>query len=295
MNGDVEFVPSPLQALICPAWSPGYSLSEKEWAYFDIKRAKAIDWKEDPIQELQLDDNERQILVDVVTEHLENGAFRDVVGEKGQGLIILLYGPPGCGKTLTAVELIAEQKRRPLLRISCGDLGEDAWRTDRELHNLLKLALKCSAVVLIDEADVFLSKRAETGTGNYDHNGLVAVFLKHLEYFPGVMFLTSNRKDEFDDAAESRIHIRLQYEALDVDRQANIWKSHLKGSHVPEDWDLDVCRELARKYDINGREIKNLVHVSTAICRQRNRKLSISDIEQVYALRRKPTSKPIQV
>jgi SpoVK/Ycf46/Vps4 family AAA+-type ATPase len=185
------------------------------------------------------------------------------------------------------VELIAEQKQRPLLRISCGDLGKDSWDADRELHSLLKLALKCSAIVLIDEADVFLSKRTETG--NYSHNGLVAVFLKHLEYFPGVMFLTSNRKDEFDDAAESRVHIRLQYRALDVDRQAKIWKSHLKGSHVPDDWDLDVCRELARKYDINGREIKNLVHVSMAICRQRNRKLSMNDIEQVYALRRKAT------
>jgi SpoVK/Ycf46/Vps4 family AAA+-type ATPase len=192
-------------------------------------------------------------------------------------------------------ELIAEQKQRALLRISCGDLGKDPWDTDRELHSLLKLALKCSAIVLIDEADVFLSKRTESNDGNYWHNSLVAVFLKHLEYFPGVMFLTSNREDEFDDAAESRIHIRLQYDPLDVDRQAKIWKSHLKGSHVPEDWDLDVCRELARKYDINGREIKNLVHVSMAICRQRNRKLSMNDIEQVYALRRKPTSIPIEV
>jgi len=191
------------------------------------------------------------------------------------------------------VELIAEQKRRPLLRISCSDLGENIWRTDGELTKLLKLALKCSAVVLIDEADVFLSKRSETGAGNYGHNALVAVFLKHLEYFPGVMFLTSNRKDEFDEAAESRIHVRLQYEALDIDRQAKIWKSHLKGFHIPEDWDLDVFRELARKYDVNGREIKNLVHVSTAICRQRGRKLSMSDIEQVYALTRKSTSKPI--
>lgn len=191
-------------------------------------------------------------------------------------------------------ELIAEQKQRPLLRISCGDLGENTWNTDRELHNLLKLALKCSAIVLIDEADVFLSKRTDTSAGGHNYNALVSVFLKHLEYFPGVMFLTSNRKDEFDDAAESRIHIRLQYEALDVDRQAKIWKSHLKGSHVPEGWDLDVCRELARKYDINGREIKNLVHVSMAICRQRNRKLSMNDLEQLYALRRKPTSMPIE-
>jgi SpoVK/Ycf46/Vps4 family AAA+-type ATPase len=186
-------------------------------------------------------------------------------------------------------ELIAEQKQRPLLRISCSDLGQYTWETDRALHHLLKLALKCSAIVLIDEADVFLSKRTESGIGYNSHNGLVAVFLKHLEYFPGVMFLTSNRKDEFDDAVESRIHIRLQYGALDVEKQAKIWKSHLKGSHIPEDWDLEVCRELARKYNINGREIKNLVHVSVAICRQRNKKLSMNDIEQVYALRRKLT------
>ena len=74
------------------------------WGYLDIERVKAIDWKEDPIQELQIHADKKQILVDVVTEHLENGGLRDFVGEKGQGLIILLYGPPGCGKTLTAGE-----------------------------------------------------------------------------------------------------------------------------------------------------------------------------------------------
>jgi hypothetical protein len=102
MKDDIKFEPSPLQALICPPWSPGYSLSEKEWGYFDIKQIELVAWKENPILELQIPENERQILVDVVTDHLDKGGFRDIVGEKGQGMIILLYGPPGCGKTLTA-------------------------------------------------------------------------------------------------------------------------------------------------------------------------------------------------
>ncbi|KAJ7099777.1 hypothetical protein C8R44DRAFT_642185 [Mycena epipterygia] len=60
------------------------------------------------------------------------------------------------------------------------------------------------AAVLIDEADVFLEER---GTASIERNAMVAVFLRQLEYFQRVLFLTTNRVKQFNPAFQSRIHL----------------------------------------------------------------------------------------
>ena len=93
----------------------------------------------------------------------------DVVHGKGEGLIILLHGPPGVGKTSTA-ECVAAQLKRPILPITCGDLGSDPKELERNLDNFCTLAHKWRCVLLLDEADVFLSKREK---GDMDRNARV--------------------------------------------------------------------------------------------------------------------------
>jgi len=78
--------------------------------------------------------------------------------QKGKGLIFLLHGSPGTGKTLTA-ELVAEHTKRPLLKISTGEPGSYEERMSAELEKLLAWASTWKAIVLIDEADVFLEQR----------------------------------------------------------------------------------------------------------------------------------------
>ena len=83
----------------------------------------------------------------------------DVVRGKGQGLIILLHGAPGVGKTSTA-ECVAANAGRPLLPITCGDLGgSSASEVESNLEKYFDLARKWECVLLLDEADVFLSAR----------------------------------------------------------------------------------------------------------------------------------------
>ena len=85
--------------------------------------------------------------------------------------------------------------------------------------------------MLIDEADIFLEARDDKG-GNVERNSLVTskymnycsfwigiflirvllVFLKELEYFSGIVFLTTNRIALFDKAMKSRIYLALSYE-----------------------------------------------------------------------------------
>lgn len=85
----------------------------------------------------------------------------DLVRDKGKGLIILLHGAPGVGKTSTA-ECVAEANNRPLLPITCGDLGITAQDVERKLEINFRLAQAWSCVLLLDEADVFLAQRTSS-------------------------------------------------------------------------------------------------------------------------------------
>ena len=94
----------------------------------------------------------------------------DVVRGKGKGLIILLHGAPGVGKTSTA-ECVAAQLQRPLLSITCGDISTSVKQAEATLQEYCALAYRWRCVLLLDEADVFLAKREK---GDIARNALVS-------------------------------------------------------------------------------------------------------------------------
>ena len=150
----------------------------------------------------------------------------DIVRGKGKGLILLLHGAPGVGKTSTA-ECVAEANGKMLFPITCGDLGTTAADVEMELSEKFHLAELWDCVLLLDEADVFLAQRTK-----YDvsRNSLVSVFLRVLEYFTGILFLTTNRVGAFDEAFKSRIHVSLYYPPLDWMQTDAIWRMHMRRS-----------------------------------------------------------------
>jgi SpoVK/Ycf46/Vps4 family AAA+-type ATPase len=98
----------------------------------------------------------------------------DFISGKGEGQIILLHGPPGTGKTLTAgnystknnqlsltkSESVAEYTKRPLLSITAADLGHEPHALEENLLRYFKRATDWDAIVLLDEADVYLEQRS---------------------------------------------------------------------------------------------------------------------------------------
>lgn len=147
----------------------------------------------------------------------------DIVQGKGTGLVLLLHGAPGVGKTSTA-ECIAELTRRPLFPITCGDIGDNAADVQRNLEQNFHLAHHWNCVLLLDEADVFLAQRERT---DLKRNALVSVFLRVLEYYRGILFLTTNRVGMFDDAFKSRIHLSLYYPPLNRKSSFKVWKMNI--------------------------------------------------------------------
>ena len=109
------------------------------------------------------------------------------------------------------------------------------------------------------------------------------VFLRMLEYYKGVLFLTTNRVSTFDQAFESRIHLKLHYPDLNIKARKAIWITLLQKSQPPANFKVEEIAELA-KYDINGRQIKNTVKTSQLFAASKNELLSASHIHSVLRI-----------
>jgi hypothetical protein len=123
--------------LLCPPYEFGFSLSRKEWCRFFIDYLRDVKWKENPWQSLIIGDQERLVLKSLVTSHTYPNNPRDQTQQKGKGLVILLHGTPGSGKTLTA-ETAAEGTEKALISTSLGELNkwnryEQPWTSLDEL------------------------------------------------------------------------------------------------------------------------------------------------------------------
>lgn len=82
-------------------------------------------WNKIAFKQLVASEETKELIQAVVTAHGQRTSVApDIIEGKGQGLLILLHGAPGTGKTLTA-ESIAEAQERPLYRVTCGDIGTE--------------------------------------------------------------------------------------------------------------------------------------------------------------------------
>ena len=102
---------------------------------------------------------------------------------------------------------------------------------------------------------------------------MVAVFLRHVEYYRGILFLTTNRITTFDEAFLSRIHGALHFAELSRATKAQIWQAFLRKAGLPPA-ELDDARvqDLAVR-DINGRQIKNACRTATSLALSRGEAL----------------------
>jgi SpoVK/Ycf46/Vps4 family AAA+-type ATPase len=155
-----------------------------------------------------------------------------------------------------------------------------------ELKRLLQYATMWKSVVLLDEADVFLEARDERA-GDAKRNALVAVFLKELEYFSGVVFLTTNRLRAFDRAMKSRIHLALGYGSPGMDTRTKIWMQYLQRVPVEETdiVDIDDAIDYVIRHPLNGREIAGAINTALTIARFEGEKLQIKHLEKVLDVR----------
>lgn len=258
----------------------GFDLKSKKWQALDVDCCFEPKIRTDAIENLVLPDEKLgmvKALVHKFTESKKSNPRKnattwaaDAIPNKGEGQIFLLHGPPGAGKTFTA-ECVAEFTSRPLLSLTCGDIGTSERDVEESLSTWFRYGEQWGAVMLIDEADVYLERRE---VNELTRNGLVSVFLRAMEYYRGILFLTTNRVGHFDPAFFSRIHVYIGYRPLDTEGRKRIWLQFFKKLEK-ERGDICTVRAGAKKYILsddvlldtewNGREIRNAFQTAVAL------------------------------
>ncbi|KAI9736323.1 MAG: hypothetical protein M1834_001209 [Cirrosporium novae-zelandiae] len=254
----------------------GFSLSKHNWMSFRISDLSQIKWSDNAIESLVMDTSQKKVILSLVTSPIFlKGLSTDVIGWKAKGLVVLLHGSPGTGKTLTA-ECVCEKLHRPLYNASGGELGSTPAGLEAALKDILELSARWNAIILIDEADVFLEQRT---AADIHRNSLVS------KYFEGMLFLTTNRVERFDKAFTSRIHLALNFPDLSPDMRREIWVNSLK--RLPaEDVDIDYD-ELSSPLNslveakLNGRVITYAVRTAKALAEADKEKLTVKHLRDV--------------
>ena len=246
--------------IYCSPFLYAFGLKSKQWLEFDIHAFSDVVWNTDAWSQLVLDDETKTVTRAFAHTQLNGGGdgFDDFIAGKSQGMIMLLAGPPGTGKTFTA-ESLGDELRQPLYSVSASELGSSASEVESSLGRAFDLSARWNALVLLDEADVFLQRRSES---HLERNGVVAVFLRKLEYFKGLVFLTTNRPSDFDEAFESRIHIKIQYPALTRDGRKQVWGKMIAKADDTAEHGAELGQEdISELSDValNGREIRNII------------------------------------
>jgi SpoVK/Ycf46/Vps4 family AAA+-type ATPase len=205
---------------------------------------------------------EQTDLIDILTAEMDV-LMDDIVEGKSGGTTVLCAGPAGVGKTLTA-EVYSEIIQRPLYRVHSGQLGLNVAEMEKALKDTLTRAQRWGAVMLIDEADVYIKRRDD----NIAANAVVGVFLRVLEYFNGLLFMTTNRVDDIDEAIISRCIAMIRYHPPAAEDRYQIWRV-MTGQFALQ-IDEALIEQLVNLFPTaTGRDIKGLAKLVAKFCQHK--------------------------
>ncbi|KAF5619487.1 P-loop containing protein [Fusarium sp. NRRL 52700] len=211
------------QAMLTVSTVECFSIENKTWCTAPIDDLRDIEWNTHAFDNLVIDEAEKRLLVGFIGA-AKNGKlqdFDDFVDGKGKGLVMLLCGPPGTGKTFTA-----------------------------------------------ESANVFLEKRSSS---NLTQNEMTTIFLRVLEYYKGIMMLTTNRYLAIDPAFESRIDLSFVFQDLEPASRAKVCDAIAKLASMP----------------LNGRQIKSAVKTAQILAASENLPLAVDHLQTVVFMRMK--------
>lgn len=248
-------------------------------AYFSVHAVNLVPYKykEDLSKNLVIPGDIKD-LVEMLVANSENETS-DIVEGKGNSTVICAIGDPGLGKTLLA-EVMSEQCKRPLYKIEADQLGETASELERNLTEILDRAQRWNCMVMIDEANAYVHERGI----DHKQNGIVGVFLRKLEYFRGILVLTTNQTkangDSFDidPAILSRCSAVFTFELPKKRESAEIWMIQAKTMGI--ELSQGIIQHVVLNYALSGRSIRNLLKLASSWAEHRGEELSTEHFDK---------------
>ena len=175
----------------------------------------------------------------------------------GRGISMLFTGPPGTGKTMSAMvmgnEMGVDVYRVDLSRVVSKYIGE----TEKNLGEIFEQARYGGAILFFDEADALFGKRSEVKDAHDKYANMeTAYLLQKMEEYDGLTILATNFKQNLDDAFLRRIQYVVRFPFPDVAQRERLWCSCLPPAMPVGDLDIPG---LARMFELAGGPIKNIV------------------------------------
>lgn len=187
-----------------------------------------------------------------VLQYLKDWGIKDK--KRGIDAKIILYGAAGTGKTLTALAL-AKSLKKPIVSFDCSKIlsmyvGESEKNVRKIFDSFkdLKAQSKSDIILLLDEADQFLSTRTSISTGSADkmHNQMQNIFLEQIEKFEGILIATTNLLETIDSAFSRRFNYKIEFKKPNLDERVMLWEKLLpKNAPFAKDFDCKILANFA--------------------------------------------------
>lgn len=189
------------------------------------------------------------------------------------GYRALFFGPSGVGKSLTA-NLLGKEFGKEVFRIDLSQVvSKYIGETEKNLENIFKQAENKNWILLFDEADALFGSRTQTKSSNDRYaNQEVSYLLQRIESYKGLAILTTNFKNNIDEAFLRRFNCIVKFNKPDAAEREKLWLKKIP-SHVP--YPTKDIKELAAKYELTGAQIAAaIVHASLEAVDQEQKELS---------------------
>ncbi|EAL7445845.1 ATP-binding protein [Campylobacter coli] len=176
---------------------------------------------------------------------------------------IIFYGSAGTGKTMSALAM-AKSMKKTVLSFDCSKIlskwvGESEQNVRKIFDTYKNIVQTCkqSPILLLNEADQFLSTRVESSSGSDKmHNQMQNIFLEQIERFNGVIIATTNFLESLDSAFSRRFDYKIEFKKPDFKDRLKMWEKFLpRKASFEKAFDVN----LLANYELSGAQILMVV------------------------------------